>query len=401
MSSEPRPQLHKGQPYQPISGNGTRLQPHPVNQDTLTIDQRLHGANSAISESLNILSSNRETITSLTRACTTYQRQLEDWSKAYTDLETEHKKTSTDLENMSRNHNSLRAQLDEASQCYDLSVQQYKRELQAMNQWESREHQTALAQAHGMLTAAERELNEMREMKGEHQSDLRKAHGQLNTAQQNLDKLRKEKEDLVREHRDALVAAEDRAAIAKKRIIELEEQHSYERLSLGEKIIELEKKVDSIREHRDAMAGAWEAAEKKIAKLKEENANLIQDRDTLATAEEAAEKRIAELKKENSHLIQEHRDAFAAVEDQAIVVVERIAEPEKEKELENMHLTAESGASAADSPVASPETIPSPNTRKRPRFESLQGGVQQQYRKVRGRKAAKAIDGDTIIVQTE
>ena len=302
MSSEPRPQLHKGQPYQPISGNGTRLQPHPVNQDTLTIDQRLYDENSATSESLNILSSNRETTVNLTRACTTYQRQLEDWSKAYTDLETEHKKTSTDLENMSRNHNSLRAQLDEASQCYDLSVQKYKRELQAMNQWESREYQTALAQAHGMLTA-ERQLNGMREIKGEQQSDLRKAHGQLDTAQQNLDKLRKEKEDLVREHRDAWVAAEDRAAIVKKRIIELEEQYFYERLSLGEKIIELEKKVDSIREQRDE----------------------------LATAEEVAEKRIAELEKENSHLIQEHRDGFAAVEDRAMVVVERIAEPEKKK----------------------------------------------------------------------
>jgi hypothetical protein len=67
-----------------------------------------------------------------------------------------------------------------------------------------------------------------------------------------------------------------------------------------------------------------------------------------------------------------------------------------------MHLTAESGASAAVSPLASPETIPSPNTRKRPRFESKQDGdVQQQYRKVRGRKATKAIDGDTIIVETE
>jgi hypothetical protein len=37
-----------------------------------------------------------------------------------------------------------------------------------------------------------------------------------------------------------------------------------------------------------------------------------------------------------------------------------------------MHLIAESRASATESPVASPETIPSPNTRKRPRFESKQ-----------------------------
>jgi len=64
-----------------------------------------------------------------------------------------------------------------------------------------------------------------------------------------------------------------------------------------------------------------------------------------------------------------------------------------------MRMTAENGASAA---VASPETIPSPNARKRPRFESKQdGSVQQQYRKVRGKKATKAIDGDTIIAETE
>jgi hypothetical protein len=74
MSSQPRPQLqtNKGQPYQPISGNGTRLQPHPVDQDPLTIDQCLYSTNSAISESLNILSSNRNTIMSLTRTYMTY-----------------------------------------------------------------------------------------------------------------------------------------------------------------------------------------------------------------------------------------------------------------------------------------------------------------------------------------
>jgi hypothetical protein len=67
-----------------------------------------------------------------------------------------------------------------------------------------------------------------------------------------------------------------------------------------------------------------------------------------------------------------------------------------------MHLTAKSGALAAESPVASPETIPSPNTRKRPRFKNKQDGDgKQQYRKVRGRKAAKAIDGNTIIVETK
>lgn len=286
---------------------------------------------------------------SLNRVRATYQQQLEDWSKAYTDLETAHKKTSIDLENMSRNHNSLKAQLDEASRCYDLSVQQYKRELQ-----------------------------------------------------ENLDKLRKEKEGLVREHRDALAAAEDHATIAKKRVIELEEQHSHERQSLGGKIVGLETKVKSIRKDRDALAGALEAAEKKIAELKQENADLIQDQDVLAPTEETAEKRISGLEEENSHLIQEHRDEFADVEDRGMVVVERIAEPEKKKELENMRLTAESGASAAESLEASPESIPSSNTRKRPRFGSQQDGdMQQQCRKVRGRKAAEVIEGDTIIVQTE
>jgi hypothetical protein len=67
-----------------------------------------------------------------------------------------------------------------------------------------------------------------------------------------------------------------------------------------------------------------------------------------------------------------------------------------------MHLTAESGALATESLVASLETITLLITWKRPRFESKQDrDKQQQYRKVRGRKAAKAIDGDTIIVETE
>jgi hypothetical protein len=66
-----------------------------------------------------------------------------------------------------------------------------------------------------------------------------------------------------------------------------------------------------------------------------------------------------------------------------------------------MHQTAESGTSATESPVVSPETITSPNTRKRPIFESNGEEVQQQHRKLRGRKTAKAIDGATIIVETE
>ncbi|KAH8650306.1 hypothetical protein BGZ60DRAFT_534402 [Tricladium varicosporioides] len=430
MFSESRPQVQtdKGQPYQPISGHGTRLQLHPVGQDPPTIDQRLYSANSAISESLNILSSNRNTIASLTRTCTTYQQRLEEWSKAYTALEIEHKKTSTDLGNMTQNHVSMSQQFKEASQYYESSVQGYERRLQIalghhpsqnMNQGEMREY-------NDKLTAANQELNVMREMKREHQSDLREAHDQLDTAQQDLGKLRKEKEDLIREYEDALHAAENRIAIAKEKNIELEEQQSYKQLILRERVTELEKEVDLTRKNRDALDGTYEAAEKKIDKLEKEKADLMQNhrdalataeariaelemekvdliqkrQDTLATAEEAAEKRIADLENEKAELIQKHLDVLAAAEDRAMVVPESITEPEKEKELENMHPTAESGASATESPVASPETTTSPITRKRPRFESKQDG-QQQYRKVRGRKASRAIDGDTIIVKTE
>jgi predicted nucleic acid-binding Zn-ribbon protein len=128
-------------------------------------------------------------------------------------------------------------QLKEAGQYYESSVQEYERKLQAAG--EMREY-------YDKLVAAKKELNEMREMKREHQSDLREARDQLDTAQQDLGKLRKEKEDLIREHQDALGAAENRTAIAEKRIIELEEQQSYEQLILGERVIELEKVVDSI-----------------------------------------------------------------------------------------------------------------------------------------------------------
>lgn len=87
-----------------------------------------------------------------------------------------------------------------------IPVREYERELHAalgyrpgqnMNQGEMGEYQTALAQANDKLTAAEQELNGMREMKREHQSDLREAHGQLDTAQQNL----KLKEDEKRRRR--------------------------------------------------------------------------------------------------------------------------------------------------------------------------------------------------------
>jgi uncharacterized protein YlxW (UPF0749 family) len=79
---------------------------------------------------------------------------------------------------------------------------------------------------------------------------------------------------LIREHRDALGAAEDRAAIATKRIIELEKQQSNE-LILRNRAMELERKVESIREQREALVEEWEAAEKRIAELNEEKAELI------------------------------------------------------------------------------------------------------------------------------
>ena len=170
----------------------------------------------------------------------------------------------------------------------------------------------------------------MREIKRDYQSRVGETHGQLDTCQQNLGKLHKEKEYLIRKHRDALGAAEDRAAIAKKRITELEKQESYEQLSLRERNIELEKKVDSIREHRDALAGVWEAAKERISKLEKEKADLMQEhRDAFVTAEKAAEKNIAELEKEKAELILERRGTLAAAEDRTMVATERIAEPEK------------------------------------------------------------------------
>jgi chromosome segregation ATPase len=370
MSSQPRPQLQASkEPYQPIFGNGTRPQPHPVDQDPLTIDQRLYCANSAISESLQILSSNRNTITSLTRTCTAYQQRLEEWSKAYTALEIEHKKTCTDLENMTRNHCSVSQQLKEASRSYESAIQEYERGLQAalghagqnVDQGEMREYQTALAEANDNLNGTKQELDEMREMKRDYQNRLGEAHGQLHTCQQNLSKLHKEKEDLIRKHRDALSAAEDHAAVAKERIAELEKQQSYEQMSLRERNIALEKKVDSIREHRDALAGAWEAAEKNITKLKEEKAGLIQEhQEALATAEETVEKKIAHLEKEKAELIQEHQDALAAVEEAA---EKKIAHLEKEKEkLTQQHRDALAAAEVRAMVV--PERITEPEKEK-------------------------------------
>jgi DNA repair ATPase RecN len=208
MSSQPRPQLQANkEPYQPSFGNGTRPQPHPADQDPLTIDQRLYCANSAISETLQILSSNSNTITSLTRTCTAYQQRLDEWSKAYTALEIEHRKTRTDLENIIRNHCSVSQQLKEASRS-ESAIQEYERELQAalghagqnVDQEEMREYQTALAEANDKLNGAKQELDEMREMKRDYQNRLGEAYGQLYTCQQNLSKLHKEKEDLIRKH---------------------------------------------------------------------------------------------------------------------------------------------------------------------------------------------------------
>lgn len=85
--------------------------------------------------------------------------------------------------------------------------------------------------------------------------------------------------------------------------------------------------------------------------------------------------------------MQEHLDALAAAKDQITVIAERITKPEKGKvgliqepliiatkkqfqELENMHMIAKNRASAAVSPVASPESIPSLITRKRQRSKS-------------------------------
>jgi chromosome segregation ATPase len=368
MSSQPRPQpqTYQGQPYQPISGSGTRLQPHPVDQDTLTIDQRLYSAITAISESRNILSSNRTTIT-------TCQQQLKEWSEAYTALEIEHKKTSTDLENMTQNHLFISEQLKEARRSYESNVKEYERRLQAaLSPRQSQNMDQEMREYHEKLTAAEKELNGMLEKDREHQSDLRKVRDQLDTAQQNLVKLRKEKEDLIREHQDAVDAAETRTAVAEKKIIDLEKQRSdlismakklkvesqtsrhalataEERIAeletevdsiqehqdalatAEERIAELETEVDSIQEHRDALAATEEAGEKRIAKLETEKAELIQKhQNALAAVEEAWEKRVAKLETEKAELIQKHRNALAAAEDRAMVVPEMITELEKE-----------------------------------------------------------------------
>ncbi|KAH8650374.1 hypothetical protein BGZ60DRAFT_550900 [Tricladium varicosporioides] len=355
MSSQSRPQLHRGQPYERISSDDTRLQLHPVGQDPLTIDQRLYDAKSAISKTLDILSSNRNNISSLTSTCTTYEQQLGEWFNAYTALEAEHKKIRTDLENMTRSHDAVSRQLS--------TIQGYEAELQVIpshpgqnRQGGMREYQAALAQANDKLTASQQELNGVQEIRRELQNDLTKARSQLDTAQETLEKLCKEKEYLIRELRDMLGAAKDRAAMAEGRIVELEKQQLYEHPSLRE----------------------LETARKRIATLEKEKADMVQEhRDALATSNEAAGKRIAELE-EKAELIREHQDALAKAGE---AVEARITEFEKEYELENMSLTAGSGGLAAVSPVASPKTIPSP-TRKRPRRGSRNGrGVEQEYRK--------------------
>ena len=177
-----------------------------------------------------------------------------------------YKKTRIDLDDMSRAYDSLRAQFNTASQCYDRSVQEYERDLQVRQQLESREHQNAQAQA----------------------------SRQLHTAQQDLSKLRKEKEDLIRE----LGAAEDRVATALKRTMELEKRQAYEQLSLEELAKDSERRLESVREHRAAL--------------------------------DAAEKQIAELKEEKVRWGQEQRDKSIAAEDQAMVVTEMAAQPDNE-----------------------------------------------------------------------
>ncbi|MAD83595.1 MAG: hypothetical protein CL912_11605 [Deltaproteobacteria bacterium] len=62
-----------------------------------------------------------------------------------------------------------------------------------------------------------------------------------------------------------------------------------------------------------------------------------------------------------------------------------------------MRLTAEGGAPAIESGVASAKTNASPSTQKRAR-ESEKANKQQQHRKVKTRKAAETTEGDTITV---
>jgi hypothetical protein len=120
MSSQPWPQVqdNKGQdpmlgPYQPISGNGTRPQPHAVDQDLFSIDHRLYTADSEICKSRTILSASRNAIAALTRSCTTYEQLLSQWSKVHEALKMEHKKVRTELGSMTLKHRSVSQQLHE------------------------------------------------------------------------------------------------------------------------------------------------------------------------------------------------------------------------------------------------------------------------------------------------
>jgi hypothetical protein len=74
-----------------------------------------------------------------------------------------------------------------------------------------------------------------------------------------------------------LGTAENRITIAKKKIIELEEQQSYKQLILGERVIKLKKEVDLTQKNRDVLDRAYKTAEKRIAKLKKEKADLMQN----------------------------------------------------------------------------------------------------------------------------
>lgn len=138
-----------------------------------------------------------------------------------------------------------------------------------------------------------------------------------------------------------------------------------------------------IQKHRDALAVAEDHAanaEERIADLEKERIDLIQKhRDVLAATEVVAEERIAELKKEKADLIHDCQDSL-------IMAAKRIQEPES-GELALVSLVTSSGKSS------------SPSAGKRKISENEQDGdMQQRYGRTRASKAAKAIDGDTIVV---
>ncbi|MAD83594.1 MAG: hypothetical protein CL912_11600 [Deltaproteobacteria bacterium] len=261
MPSQRQSHLQTGYQYQ--SSPAQSPCSHLSDQNSLTTNRSLYEGGPATDHSLTRICDHDN---NLIHALSSYKEQIQAQSEVYAGLEKAYKKTRIDLDDMSRAYDSLRAQFNTASQCYDRSVQEYERDLQVRQQLESREHQNAQAQA----------------------------SRQLHTAQQDLSKLRKEKEDLIRE----LGAAEDRVATALKRTMELEKRQAYEQLSLEELAKDSERRLESVREHRAAL--------------------------------DAAEKQIAELKEEKVRWGQEQRDKSIAAEDQAMVVTEMAAQPDNE-----------------------------------------------------------------------